>query len=1139
MKYVAGLILILLIGLKFGFNSNIRAQSVLRDGEWYKLGVIEKNIYRLDKSYLSNLGINVNSIDPRNIKIFGNGGGGMLPQANDITRPDGLIENAIVVAGEEDGSFNDDDYLLFFGNTSDLVRFDEEQGIYAFENNLYSDTTFYFLCIGDEPGKRIEQDQNINGRFEVVTSNLQLIAYEKDELNLLKGGRNWYGEIFSQSSDLTRSFSFDIQDLIMSSEVLVHVDMLAASTQSSNFSFSLNDQNLGDLLIPAIIDPARRFYDTRAISGVDDFSISADQVSPSNSLNLNISYDAPLSNSIGYLDKFLITYETNLAYKQKATFFQNPQSIENEINTYQLQKNADDLLIWDITDHLNPENQLFDLDGNTLTFSDEGNEFKKYVAFKPQDALAPISAKLVQNQNLRGSSVPELIIVTPPKFITEANRLASHRRSFDNMQVDVVTINQVYNEFSSGMQDVTALKDYMRYLKNKSISLKYLLLFGDCSYDYKNRLISNTNYIPVYQARNSEHLLYNYSSDDYFGFLEDDEGEWIENFNGDHTVDIGIGRLPIKSLQEAKDVVDKIIRYETGTGILGKWRNKIHFVADDEDNNLHQGDAEELAEIIESNHPEYSLNKLYVDAFQQIPQIIGNKLVPALEEDLKHAINNGGLVVNFTGHGNEGQWTDEKIFTELTITQLENRKRLPLFVTATCEFGNYDNPLRVSGGERLLLNPNGGAIGLITTTRPVFSNSNFQINKAFVNNAFKKINGEYPRLGDIIRITKNESTSGRRNRSFALLGDPSMRLAYPDYDIKVDSIYAIDGIQVTDTLKSLSKATINGSIIGKDGSVNTAFDGEIEVTVYDKSETIKTLGDGLENIPFSYSVRNSIIFNGRASISDGVFEATFIVPKNISHRLGKGKISLYAIDRNEESDASGAYDDFIIGGSATAADDDNRSPELKLFINDESFASGDDIPKNSVLHAEIFDESGINVSSNGLGQNIELSINDEVFFINDQYIADLDTYQSGAVIFPLNNLKPGNYVLTLKVWDTHNNSAEKSVTFSVTNEVKLLMSSLEVYPNPTSNTVKFSFLHDREGQPLQVGYTIYDVDGKSIKQAHITYDDAPGIINDLMWDGTNHSGLQVKGGIYLYKLQVQSILDGAKNESFGRVVKIN
>ena len=380
------------------------------------------------------------------------------------------------------------------------------------------------------------------------------------------------------------------------------------------------------------------------------------------------------------------------------------------------------------------------------------------------------------------TEVPTMLIVTHANFLETAQDFANYKTEEKGILTKVVTVDQVYNEFSSGAQDITAIRDMAKMLYDRSANFKFLLLFGDASYDYKNRIKENTNYVPTYQAYESMNDIKTYTSDDYFGFLEDTEGTWSES-GQNHTLDIGVGRFPIQTIEQATGIINKIKNYHNKE-LYGNWKNEITFVADDGDDNLHMKDANSLASDINQNFSEYNANKIYLDAFVQTSSAQGETSKTASEE-INRQLDRGTFIVNYTGHGGEIGWTQEQILTVPQINSWTN-KQLPLFVTATCEFGRYDDPVRISGAEYTLINPNGGAIAIISTTRPVYASSNKQLNDQFYKAVFlPNKDGSMPTLGEVMISTKNNSLNGVYNRNFSLLGDPSLTLAYPQETVKI------------------------------------------------------------------------------------------------------------------------------------------------------------------------------------------------------------------------------------------------------------------------------------------------------------------------------------------------------------------
>ncbi|MGI9544339.1 MAG: type IX secretion system sortase PorU [Cyclobacteriaceae bacterium] len=1113
------------------------SSSVLSNGDWYKLAITEEGIYKIDLAFLESIGLQTDQIDPQRLSIYGNGGG-MLPQSNSVSRSTDLIENAIFVSGESDGRFDQNDYLLFYAEGPDILDYDLAVGAFEYQNNLYSDTTFYFLTVGPSAGKRIMRQESLGPGFAQIRQFTDAKVYENDIDNILSSGREWYGEKFIGSE--TKNFVFNnIDGLHADGELLLLSSVMAQSNAQASFSLTLNGIEIGTQE-PSTISSAT--YAEKGKNKIDTFRISASQLNANNNI-----YDVALTfipggsgNSDGYLNFLLLQIERELKLNGKQTIFRSPRSLEQPQSTYILGNASNDLTIWDITNPESIAEQQYDLNGGEARFGALSTGLREFLAFSGNDFPSPSFSGLVANQNLQSDLTPEMVVISYPGFRSEAERLATFRSQHDGLNVKVVSPSEIYNEFSSGAQDVTAIRDYLKYLfDHGGEKLRYVLMFGRCSYDYKGYTSNNTNFVPTYQSRSSLHPIFSHSSDDYFGFLDADEGEWDEDLSGSggHLLDIAVGRLPVRTREEAKVVVDKLINYSTNQNALGSWRQDIYYVADDGDFNLHQRDADLLADLVDTAAVTYNVKKIFLDAFPQEKTANGES-AKAVNQAIDEAINQGALIVNYTGHGSEFRWAEETILSNNMIQNWENFDQLPLFVTATCEFGRHDDPQRISGAEILITQPRGGAIGLVTTARPVFASKNFILNKAFYQAAFKPVNGEQPRLGDIFQSTKNDSYDIVANRNFALLGDPSMKLAYPQHQLKIHSIENAQGDPI-DTLTALSLVTINGAVHDEQGNKLNAYNGIANVTVFDQESELQTLGTESGGI-FNYQERKNVIFRGKSAIENGSFKASFVVPKNISYRLNNGKISLYAQSNHNLEDAGGANAEVLIGGSNKNAPSDNTPPTIALFIDDTSFVTGGSTGSNPILLAKLSDENGINISNVGLGQDISATLDGETTFIlNDFYQASLGDYTTGWVTYPIGNLDKGTYRLNLKAWDIYNNSNNASVDFIVADNDKIALQRVLNLPNPVDRQTQFIIDHNRPGDRLEVTIAIYDDQGKLVDTLQLTYNNSPASLKGMFWDGTDGRGSRLEAGMYIYKVQVRSLTDGDKKQEYQKLVLIN
>ncbi len=1084
--------------------------SVLATGSWYKIGVTQSGIYKLTAADLQKMGVSTATLNPRTIRIYGNGGA-MLPQRNASFRQTDLVENSIFLEGETDGTFDAADYVLFYGQGPHVVRYDSIAGQFTHQTNLYSDTTYYFLTVGTEPGKRIGNQPSLAGATQEVRSFDEYIFHEKDRFNVLASGREWWGEKFDALT--TQTIPFELPGVVTGQPARITVSVMAQSTANSQFIVNAAGQSVGSV---ALLPITTGTYDLKGTVGTKSFNLAP----AGSSLPVTLTFER--SNGVGYLNWLSIQALRELKLYGEQTTFRSLESFKQAQLRYVIRGATADLRVWDISKILFPVNTEYRLQNSEISFEAAGQQWKEFVVFNPRATLLkPVSTQRMANQDLHGLVTPELLVVVPSIFLVEAQRLAELRRTHDGLRVAIVTTEQIYQEFSSGKQDITAIRDFIRHLYQQSTDLQYVLLFGDASYDYKNRLPDNTNFVPVYESYQSLHPIFSYSSDDYFGFMENSEGEWAETAAGDHTLEIAIGRLPVQTIAEARTAVDKLIRYAQNPETLGDWRQKVAFVADDGDANTHQLDADRLANSIETNHKTYAFQKLFLDAYPQVSYANGQKSPEAISA-IDQAIDNGCLIMNYTGHGSELGWAQEQILGIEQINRWHNRNRMPLFVTATCEFGRYDDPERVSGAELAFLKANGGAIGLITTTRPVFSSSNYAVNVAFYNSVFEPINGQMPRLGDVMKYTKNNSLSGSINRNFALLGDPSMRLAYPSEQAVITKINNNPFASQQDTLKALSEIMLEGEIRNAAGNLLPTFNGTVQTTVLDKSSQATTLGT--ESARMNFRQQNSILFKGKTSVRNGQFRVTFVVPKDIGYSVAEGKISLYAQQSDEKRDAAGATT-VLVGGSNPSPATDNQPPTIRLFMNDTTFVSGEQTDTNPVLLANLSDENGINTSSAGIGHELTATLDDSLSVVlNAYFTASTDTYQQGNVIYSFQNLTPGKHRLTLRAWDTYNNAADASLEFTVV-AAPFRIWELSNYPNPVTKTTNFAFEHNRPGEDLTVQVHIYAANGQIISSLTQDIPFAPSRIDTMNWNLTSLGIHKLVAGIYFYRVVVRSIAD--------------
>jgi hypothetical protein len=715
-----------------------------------------------------------------------------------------------------------------------------------------------------------------------------------------------------------------------------------------------------------------------------------------------------------------------------------------------------------------------------------------------------------------------------------------------DLSVRLVTTQQIYNEFSSGKQDLSAIRDYLKMLFDRdSSTMKNVLLFGDCSYDYKYRTPSNSNFVPVYESPTSLNDIASQSSDDYIAFLSDGLGDWPYNLDGQrsHKMNVGVGRFPVRTLAEAKAVVDKVIFYENKRAQFGDWLNRITFVADDGDNNLHMSDADAASRAAARAHPAMDIQKIYVDAYPEISSPAGALSVEG-KNALDRAIENGTLILNYSGHGGEVGWTEEQILRLDQINGWRNYDKLAFFFTATCEFGRYDDPEFVSGGELVLLSDKGGAVSIMTTTRAVYASANKSLNLAFYDHVFSRDeNGDQLTLGEIIRLTKNQSEDVN-NRSFALLGDPSMKLNYPDKRVLITEINNVSPTVAEDTMKALCLVNVRGEITDRDSIRLSNFNGFVDLKVFDKELQLNTLGNSGNKFP--YTQYKNLLFKGKASVSDGIFSVDFVVPKDIDYSVGQGRITAYAYDESSGIDANGNETRFFVGSSCDNIIPDNDPPQISIYLDDTTFTSGSLTSSSPELIAYLEDENGINFTGTGIGHDITAvvsAIEGEKIILNDYYLSELDNYQKGKVNYQLRDLPDGKHTLTLKAWDTHNNSSEESVSFVVASNEAVALRNVMNYPNPFREETFFAFDHNQAGDDLEIRIRILDRMGKLVKSGVVEIQESNTRVDGseydvLRWDGTNSQQQKLPSGIYYYEVRVKSKNTEAVTQEIRRLVYI-
>lgn len=1117
------------------------ANSVLANGDWYKIGVQSTGVFKLDYNTLQSLGIDMTMLMMDEVNIYGNGEG-ILPENNSTYRHDDLKLNAIeAVDNNLNGQFDNDDYYLFYAVGPDTWK--DAGTTFTYENNYYTDTAFYFIGINIEPANRVVTLSQTLGGAD-VTSFSERAHHEYDNVNLIKSGRTWYGEKFDIVTNYT--ISFNVPNIDQSASAQVYISTVSHNTGGPETMNVTVNSGIGTGIINySTIGSGSYEY---ARTGNITVGFTPDNAA----LNINLDYSQNYSSSLAYLNYVTLNCRRKLIMFGDQLSFRDFASVGiGNVSNFRLDNSVGVRSVWDVTNPTSVKNIDNTLLGSERHFSLQTDTLREFIAFTGNNIPAPIALGSVLNQDLHALQVADMFIVSHPDFLSQANELAQFHRDCDGMTVTVVTPQQIYNEFASGAQDITAIRMFIKMFYDRAagdpaLMPKYLLLFGDASYDPLDRLSGNTNYIPTYESPNSISHTASFLSDDYYGLLDDSE-----SMNNNEAVDIGIGRIPVSNSTDAQAMVNKVKYYSScfGTGatatscavngnqtVFGDWRTKLCFVGDDEDGNIHMGDSDIMVDSAYANAPEMNVDKLYLDAYVQ-ESTPGGERYPEVNDGIDIAVQNGVLIMNYIGHGGEVGLAHERILDIPTINSWNNLNNMPLFMTATCEFTRYDDPNRVSAGELVYLNNNGGGIAMLTTTRLVFSGDNRELGKDFWGNVFLEPNNEPQRLGDVTLVTKVASTNGSHNhRSFALIGDPALQLAIPEHNVVTNTINGVSAMGAADTIRALSTVTITGEIQDVFGVKLTTYNGVVYPTVYDKAITITTLqNDG--GSAFNFELQKNVIYKGKATVTNGDFTFTFVVPKDIIYTYDTGRISYYAVD-DDGNDAHGYYENFIVGGTDTSVALDGTGPTIDLYMNDENFVNGGITDEEPTLLAKVFDENGINTVGNGIGHDIVAVLDENTsqsVVLNDYYEADLNTYKSGTVRYPFSNLSEGTHTLTFKVWDVHNNSNEAEIEFVVASAAEIALDHVLNYPNPFTTYTEFWFEHNQVCENLDVSIEIFTVAGKLVKSINNMVHTSGFKADPIEWDGRDDYGDQLAKGVYVYRLKVMAP-DGSKAEKFEKLV---
>ena len=1060
-------------------------ESVLNNHTWYKIGVTEDGVYAIDYATLQSLGVDVQSLNPGRIRLFGNAPG-LLPEGNSEDRYDDLSEIAILVTGSENGMFDADDRILFYANGPVNMKLNI-MDFFDYERNPFSDTLYYFLCLdSDASGLRMQTRPLLQTTPEipVITSYLDYICHESEEVSPYASGRTWYGDVITGQEGY-KEFDFDVSDLDTSKPLWIDTKELGRCKETFSFNLKIND---------SIVVDSFAFAGYRDREFGKEHAVKRPKRVLSSPIRLRYEINPNSSNPMLFIDYFTLAFWRGLKFRNHETGFRViPSQIDGTVKV-QVGNAYDGVNCWEVTDPLNPAVQQVELQSNILSFGIVDSVEHRYHLFDNSGLKQIASITPIHHQNLHGINDAELLIITPRVFWDQSEALAEFHREMDAMNCVLVDVNEIYNEFGTGIPDPTAIRDFIRmvYLRSNG-NLKYVLLMGKGTHDFRRLKGMDNNFVPTYQLLSSPHLeVYSLCSDDYYALMDEEEGR-----SCDGQVDLGVGRLPITTPEQGDAMLEKIRHYSDLSKSHGWWKNN-HLLMADNDISSYMDYAEELDDIIEAQWPQVNTKKVYLDSYPLENTSSGTR-VPGANEALMDYLEKGVCVMSYTGHGGVKALATEQVFSLSDIQSMNNYDMLPFVQTATCEFSKFDSPTVISAGEMMILNPHGGAIAMLTTVRPTLAQHNQTLSKSFHTHLYELENHNNLRFGDIYRAVKNHQYL-KSNIVYVLFGDPALRFYYPTESVQTENMSGTD------------IRTVRGYVSGPDDRVDNMFNGVLDFRVYDQKNEYTTLGQ-MSAAASDYAFFSDVLYEGKVSVTNGRFELKFPVPANISHGHNPGRLSYYAYDSIRGIEANGAYDDLFFETPAVL---DDQGPQIHLYWNSPDFQNGSVVTRRGTLYADLFDEQGIYHYNVSIGRDLVLRSSIPAYdniVLNENYEPQIDDFRRGRVALRVRELKDGTYSFSLKAWDTQNNSSEAEIVFEV--KEGAIVSQVYNAPNPFTGETWFSFSHGDMTDHLSVVIEVYDVLGRRVAMFQKETEAFEGVVAPIQWDGS-----ALRPGLYLYRLTV-------------------
>ena len=1085
------------------------SSSVLSQGRWVKIRVGSEGLYALTPSFLQSAGF----ADPARVRLYGYGGLVQEEQL-DFDGDDRVTDDL-----EEVPLYRQGNRLLFYSEGTVRWTWNSSTQSWEHANNTYSSYAYYFLTEADEAPATFS---TIEAPDETPSTTVSEVTYpvllDDDAYSWYTGGREFH-DAYDFAYGNTHSFSLDAPGIVEGEDATVRVAFSASNALSSTRAeITLNGTSLGSLTV------ARLGSDENAREVRTSFNTSA--AAASNTFRFTTT-----AGHAARLNFICINYTRRLDASDGAFSF-SPRT--GRAVTLSIAGATASTRLWRLGRAGDPVAEVAStLTDGVLTAAVADGNRRYAVVDVEQSCPTPELVGETPNQNLHADAGLDMIIIVPASGLLteEAERLADEHRQRDNLRVKVVPADEIYNEFSSGTPDATAYRRYLKMLYDRATSdadaPRHLLLFGESLWDNRmlmaeNASLSPDDFLLAYETTNQQNSigpLHSYVTDDYYGLLDDGEGRnmLIE------PVDLSIGRLTCRTPEEARVVVDKTIAYMEKASV-GTWRNTVCFMGDDIDDHDHMNDANAAYNQVQTTTDgKLIMKRFFWDVYKRTITATGYSY-PQMSDELKEQMRRGALMFNYSGHGAPDRISHARLLLTDDFRSIATAG-IPLWVFASCEVATFDSGSD-NIGRAALLYEDGGAVAVMCASRKVYSDPNRRLNVAFCKHLFETDEaGDHHTMGEALQLAKIELIDNGGDRTnnklkYHFFGDPALRLGFPTGQAVIDSIGGVglaDGSNVQ--LSAGSKVRVSGRVLSPAGEELPGFSGVATLTLFDRETTVTCQNNESSDAgPMTYTDRGNALFEGSDSIRGGRFSMEIPVPYDISYSDATGRIYVYAVSNDHSLECHGYDDRFHLNGTAESAEPDTMGPKVFVALDSMDFPNGGKVGRETLLLATISDDNGINTTGNGLGHDLELTIDGDKagsYILNDYFSYDFGTYRSGSISYQLQDLTDGAHTLELRAWDVNNNSTTAVLSFLVGEQAPTGF-AVSASHNPATTGTTF-VAHVEAGEAdSRVTFEVFDLSGRRLWWREVTAA-AGTAYASAAWDLRDAAGRPLEPGIYLFR----------------------